>query len=48
MLNHITDIFIEEYILRHSHDDQQALSTFMLKKSTLDPIKMDIDSPQKS
>ena len=47
MLNQITDNFIEEYMFRHNHTDQRALSTFMLKNSTLGLIKMDLDSTQK-
>ncbi|MEB3318802.1 MAG: hypothetical protein VKO39_11765, partial [Cyanobacteriota bacterium] len=47
MLDHITDHFVEEYMLRHNHDDQRALSTFMLKNSSLGLIKMELDSTQK-
>jgi hypothetical protein len=47
MLNHITDHFIEQYMVKHNYDDQRAISTFMLKNSSLDMIKMDIDSRQR-
>lgn len=32
---------------RHNNSDQRAISTFMLKNSTLGLIKMDLDSKQR-
>lgn len=47
MLNHISDNFVEQYMERHNNSDQRAISTFMLKNSTLGLIKMDLDSKQR-
>jgi hypothetical protein len=47
MLNHISDYFIEHYMVRQVKCDQRAISTFMLENSKLGLIKMDMDSQQK-
>jgi len=46
MLNHIVESFSDEYLVRHNNNDQRAISSFMLKNSSLGLIKMEIDCKQ--
>jgi hypothetical protein len=44
MLNHIVNNFVEQHLYRHNNCDQRAISTFMLHNSSLNLIKMEMDS----